>query len=169
VCSLGSSLDLRLPVTTATIVTAAFPRDGVAAVLLADNLIAKPQKTTVVQSNSRLSGARESVWNTMPWVVRGQRRYFYASVRRDGRVTRQFCGSGPAAELVASLTTLRRLDRKRAVEAARAEAARWRLVADEVEELDCLVNLLVGIRLRAGGFHRPGRHRWRRRRGKSNE
>lgn len=82
----------------------------------------------------------------------------------DGRVIREYVGTGPIAELAADMDTL---DRERREE----EAAIWweekeRLEALDrpVEELCEATDLLVRAALIAAGYHQHKRGEWRKKR-----
>jgi hypothetical protein len=94
--------------------------------------------------------------------------YYYESVREGGRVRSEYVSAGRFALLADALARARRANR----EAERAEARRRldevRAAAAEAERgergaFDAVERLFRGAMARAG-FHRPGRHPWRRRR-----
>lgn len=102
----------------------------------------------------------------MAWESRnGRGRYLTKSVKRDGRVIRQYLGTGPVAEIIAKLEALER--ERREVERAERREAEARL--DEalrlVETFSAEVDTVVGATLERAGFHRPKRGKWRKRRG----
>src|SRR5436305_116848 len=104
----------------------------------------------------------------MAWVERNGCRYWYRSVRRGGRVAREYGGRGPVAALAAELFAL---ERERAALAAadeRAALAEYRERLDRIEraaaEADELLRTGAALLLGLDGYHRPRRGRWRKRR-----
>jgi hypothetical protein len=97
----------------------------------------------------------------MGLVYRGGRPYFYRSVRRGGRVTSKYLGSGPVALWLAAVAgrerSAGRRDRGRLL-AAEREADR---IYDRVETAVCAALGLLG-------YHRHDRGAWRRRRDMDN-
>jgi hypothetical protein len=115
--------------------------------------------------NPRSSESGAVTWmRNMPWVVRGDRKYFYQSARVGGRRTKTYLGSGPLAEEVAAAIDRRR--RERAWERAQvlADEQRHALAVAPLEELCQLTDLLMKAALVNAGFHQHARHAWRRRR-----
>jgi hypothetical protein len=104
----------------------------------------------------------------MAWVERNGRCYLYRTVRRDGRVVREYLGCGPVAELAAERDALERRRAAYAAIDARAELAAYRAEIDglarAVDPADGLLKEAVAILLAADGYHRPRRNRWRKRR-----
>jgi hypothetical protein len=99
----------------------------------------------------------------MALVYRDGRPRLQRSIRRGGRVTTEYVGSGEFAVTAARLETFEREDRER-------ERSEWRAEreADEADErvlIDCCERAedLARAALYAAGFHRPKRE-WRRRR-----
>jgi hypothetical protein len=101
----------------------------------------------------------------MGWEARGcsGRLYYFRYRKVDGRVTREYVGTGPVAELAAAADALRRADRRAASEARRAEQARWAEATAPLKELSRAVDVVVRAALLAGGFHRHART-WRKKR-----
>jgi len=71
----------------------------------------------------------------MAWEPRGNDRYFYLSVRRNGRVTKQYFGRGQVAALTA-------LHIKNAREERVTEQLQWRRAQDRLAEMDSAVETL---------------------------
>ncbi len=99
----------------------------------------------------------------MPWKKRGDKSYFYRSVREGGRV-RSVYARGELGECFARLVGLRALlghaDRaKRAAGLAELEA-RAAAIAAACGRAEAMAQLA----LQRAGYHRPQRGRWRRRR-----
>jgi hypothetical protein len=95
-------------------------------------------------------------------------RYYTRSRKVNGRVVREYVGSGPVAALAAQMDALER-ERKEAEAAAwRAEKARLDALDADVAALIDLTDLLARAALRAAGFHQHKRGEWRKRRGNGN-
>ena len=99
----------------------------------------------------------------MAWEARGGRRYYTRSRRVNGRVVREYVGTGAVAELAAAADALRRADRRAAMEARRAEEAGWRAALGPLLELSRAADLMARAALLAGGYHRHFRT-WRKKR-----
>src|SRR3954449_11779154 len=98
----------------------------------------------------------------MPWQVRrGDRRYYYRSVRVGGVVKKRYFGSGPRAQEQARLDAERRLQRQAASAALAAEQARVALAGQMTDELLAWAPALVEAALTAAGL-RQHRGEWRR-------
>jgi hypothetical protein len=96
------------------------------------------------------------------WEKRGKNaRYFYRSVRRGGKVRKEYCGAGAIGNLAAGVEALGRGERRAAKEASRAELSRVENAAALLEAARAACALLVNATLLALGFHRPSRHGWR--------
>jgi len=100
----------------------------------------------------------------MAWETRSGRPYFYHSARVDGRVVKDYVGTGPLAELAAKLEAQDRRRRREAAEALRVDQARVLLVEAASAALDAAVDGLVAAALLAAGYHRHNYGPWRRRR-----
>jgi hypothetical protein len=101
----------------------------------------------------------------MAWEMRGVNGPYYTrSVRREGRVVREYLGSGLAAELLSVVqkeqremqAIERRVEQREQAESAAIEAMLGNLSAG----LDAFTRAV----LEAVGYHRPQRGRWRKRR-----
>jgi hypothetical protein len=101
----------------------------------------------------------------MGWEARGGggRLYYFRYQKVNGRVTRQYLGTGPVAEVAFAADVLGRADRRAAAEARRAEEASWREALAPLLELSRAVDVVVRATLLAGGFHRHARS-WRKKR-----
>ncbi len=103
----------------------------------------------------------------MAWERRGGRFYFYRSVRCEGRVRKEYWGTGPAGDVAAQMFELERLERK-----AQRLDAEERLAnilhacapEDQLSAFSELVDRMVSDALTSAGFHRHKRGEWRRRR-----
>src|SRR4051812_16339565 len=100
----------------------------------------------------------------MALVIRGNKAYFYKSVRVGDRVRSQYFGSGQNARDMAEIEAL---DREvRDLDTERRRARRKRLDARDRAQARWFgrVELLVRLVLESAGFHRHKRGEWRRRR-----
>jgi hypothetical protein len=100
----------------------------------------------------------------MGWEPRGNGLYYFRYRKVNGRVTRQYLGAGPVAELAAAADSLRRADRRAASEASRAEGARWRAALAPLLELSRAADLMARAALLAAGYRQHARSSWRMRR-----
>src|SRR4051812_49982034 len=77
----------------------------------------------------------------VPWEVRGKhgKRYYYRTRRRNGRMVRQYVGTGPRAEIAAAGDMLQWLDRYQEARAA-AEAREFEA---ELLVFDALCNAIA--------------------------
>jgi hypothetical protein len=99
----------------------------------------------------------------MPWQVRGQKRYYTRSKKVNGRVKREYVGTGSVGELAAAADALRRAERRAQADARRAEEARWQSASGPLLELVRASGLLTRAALLAAGYHQHARGSWRRR------
>jgi hypothetical protein len=97
----------------------------------------------------------------MAWETRGGKKYFYRSIRQDGRVKKIYYGRGPVGTFAANAEALRRAERAANEEAMRAERNRLDIALALTQELNRRCELLAAAALLAVGFHRPSRHTWR--------
>jgi hypothetical protein len=100
----------------------------------------------------------------MALVSRNGRSYFYRSIRRGGRVTSEYLGSGE----LAACRALCELEERESREEERRQRREERRRADELERaLDDLADRardLAVEALTAAGYHQHDRGRWRKRR-----
>jgi hypothetical protein len=91
-------------------------------------------------------------------------RYYTRSKKVNGRVVREYIGTGSVAELIAQGDALAR--ERRAAERAEEKAKRAELEALDapLDELDKLADLLARAALVTAGFRQHKRGEWRRRR-----
>src|SRR4051794_22165988 len=96
----------------------------------------------------------------MSWERRGNRCYYYRTRREDGRVVREYFGSGPIAEAAAKMDLLNaqlrdqfRADRME----SQAELAQ---LDTSLEQLDKTVRGIVPAAMEAAGYRRH-RGEWR--------
>lgn len=105
----------------------------------------------------------------MGWETRNNRgRYYTRTKRKNGRYLREYIGTGPAAELAATLDEWRRAERRAQAEAQRADQAKWQAASGVLRQLDRLADTLVRATLLAAGYHQHDRGEWRRMRSHEN-
>jgi hypothetical protein len=104
----------------------------------------------------------------MAWETRGERRFFYQSVRVGGKYVRRYVGNGPEAEKVAEEIRRRQEARLAESEALRHDEERHAATVAPVLELFNLTDLIMKATLVGGGFHQHGRGSWRCRRNEKN-
>src|SRR5262245_36557253 len=97
----------------------------------------------------------------MAWEGRGQQTYFYRSIRRGGKVVKEYSGGGVAGQAAAEADQARRAARLAERTAFERERAGF-IAADAVTracEAEC--GVLLEAMLLASGFRRRKRQRWR--------
>jgi hypothetical protein len=100
----------------------------------------------------------------MGWETRrGRGPYFCLSVRRFGRVTKEYYGKGQVAELATTLIAAQQVERRLARLQRQEEKARWAAALKAQQALDHLSNLLVQATLMMSGYLKPGSS-WRKKR-----
>jgi hypothetical protein len=101
----------------------------------------------------------------MGWQERsGGRRYYTRSLRREGRVVRQYVGRGDAAEAAAAADRDRRAARDAEREASRLALSRLAEVDRQVAVLCEAAETASRAWLLLGGYQRHDRGQWRLRR-----
>jgi hypothetical protein len=95
----------------------------------------------------------------MAWVKRGEKAYFYRSVRREGRTEKIYYGAGPTGKFAAAADALRRAENKAEAEALRTQKDRLDVALTRELYRGCA--LLAAAALLTAGYHRPVRHPWR--------
>lgn len=100
----------------------------------------------------------------MAWACRGNHRYYYRSVRDGRHVTKAYLGTGPVAELCATMDAERRAERE-------AQRAAWRQHQAALDALDAQLTawwhastILMKAVLYAAGYYQHDRGAWRTRR-----
>ena len=100
----------------------------------------------------------------MAWETRrGRGPYFCLSVRRFGRVKREYYGKGQVAELAATLIAEQQVERRLARLQRQEEKSRWENAIHAQKALDHLADLLVQATLLTNGYHKHGGS-WRKKR-----
>ena len=96
----------------------------------------------------------------MPWTGR----YYYRSVRVNGKPRRQYVGSGLIGQLAAQMDAVERYRK----DAGKAQADQARAVAEATDEdlvaVERLADVLARAALVAAGCHQHHRGQWRRKR-----
>lgn len=106
----------------------------------------------------------------MAWESRnGRGRYYTRSRKVNGRIVREYVGSGELAELLAEQDEIQREARRLQAEAWQKEKARLQAEAQAVAALCAEVDLLASAVLLEAGFYRPDRGQWRQKRSWSND
>ena len=101
----------------------------------------------------------------MALVERNGRPYRYRSIRRGGRVTSEYLGSGLMAALTVNMDEE---DREKKAEARRVESGEREALAAlerDLEELCEQARVLATEALKSAGYHQHARGQWRKRRG----
>ncbi len=101
----------------------------------------------------------------MAWETRnGRGRYLTRSRRRNGRVVREYVGTGKVAELAALIDEQERVLRKAEDIARQAAIAELQALGADVAEFCQLVDLATRVALVANGYHQHHRGEWRKKR-----
>jgi hypothetical protein len=101
----------------------------------------------------------------MGWETRrGSGRYYTRSRKVNGRIVREYVGTGLVAELVAQQDAEARAEKRAERERFQQEAARWACTAAPLTELSRLLDGLTAAALIAAGYHQHHRGAWRKRR-----
>ena len=101
----------------------------------------------------------------MAWEQRnGRGRYYTRSRKVNGRVVREYVGTGIAGELAAAADKARRAERSAERAAVKAEIASASRVEAELREVELIVDLFTRGALLDAGFERTPKREWRRRR-----
>jgi len=96
--------------------------------------------------------------------VRFGRPCYTRSHRVNGRVVREYVGTGELAELAARADELARAARRKQAEVRRIEHERWESSRESLRELESITDLFVQAAMLAAGYHRHDRGAWRKRR-----
>jgi hypothetical protein len=93
-----------------------------------------------------------------------ERGYYYRVRKVNGRVVREYVGTGRVAELAAELDALQRQERQRERDARRAVWAELEALDAPLDDLDELADLVARAALAAAGYRQHKRGEWRKRR-----
>src|SRR5262245_23098379 len=98
----------------------------------------------------------------MGWEARnGKGRYYNRTFKRDGKVTHEYFGSGPAAEQAAFEDLCRRAEREYELWTNRSEQTLFKDTDDPFLQYNNLLKLLTTSALMAAGYQKPNRGQWR--------
>ena len=105
----------------------------------------------------------------MGWETRSRGgRYYTRSRRENGRIIREYVGTGPLAESIAARDAHIRAERTEARERERREREHLEaadgLIADFCQEVEGLARNMLA----AAGYHQHARGEWRKQRGPAN-
>src|SRR5215212_4919206 len=101
----------------------------------------------------------------MTWETRrGRDRYYTRSRKVNGRITRQYVGTGLVVEHAAQQDAEARAQRLAERQRLQHEAARWASAAAPLTELSRLLDGFTAAALIAAGYHQHHRGAWRKRR-----
>src|SRR5215831_17573518 len=92
-------------------------------------------------------------------------RYYTRSRRRNGRVVREYIGTGSVAVLAAQLDAVERVKRAQERKARRARQAALEALDAPLRELDDRLNIVTEAVFLAAGYRRHHRGEWRKQRG----
>jgi hypothetical protein len=90
--------------------------------------------------------------------------YYYRSRRVNGRVEKEYIGTGPLAELAAEADALEHRQREEEAKAWQAERERLEALEGLTEELCEAAELLTRATLLAAGYRQHHRGEWRKQR-----
>ena len=99
----------------------------------------------------------------MAWEPRGPQTYYYRSVRRNGRVTKDYLGTGPLAEFSAAEDAARHAQRQAAAEAWRQEQAARDALNRQIDTWWDMSTVLLKATLYTEGYYQHDRGAWRKR------
>lgn len=100
----------------------------------------------------------------MSWERRKRGGWYYCRVRRvNGRLKKEYVGTGPGAELAAQVDALHRHERLAARERQRSRRIRYHRLEDRLQEFCRRADLLARAVLLVRGFYQHHRSEWRRR------
>ena len=97
------------------------------------------------------------------WQQRGTKRYLTQSRKHQGRVIREYLGTGPSAEALYHVEVLERQQRHAAREAWRQTLADQTAIDAQVQRWWAQQDLLLQALLYTEGFYRHDRSTWRKR------
>jgi hypothetical protein len=113
----------------------------------------------------RLIGATHNGWSkTVAWAWRGNRRYYYRSVRNGRHVTKEYIGTGPVAERCAAMDAEQQAEREAQREAWRQQRAAMDAIDTQLEAWWDAGTTMIKAVLCAEGYYQHDRGNWRKRR-----
>jgi hypothetical protein len=95
-------------------------------------------------------------------------RYYTRSKKRNGRVVREYVGTGELAEISAEIDAMRQGERWLEAQNQRQEIEGLTALNCEIIDLVERTDLVARAALLAAGYHQHKRGEWRKRRGDSN-
>ena len=107
--------------------------------------------------------AHDERCSTMAWEQRGSQTYYYRSIRRNGRVMKEYRGIGPLAALSAAEDAARRAQRQAEAEAWRQERAALDALDRQLDTYWNAATLLLKATLYIEGYYQHDRGEWRKR------
>ena len=105
----------------------------------------------------------------MGWLRRGDQKYFYKYVRRNGRVRAVYCGRERAAELATLDIEERKAARQEAAAHRQRAEAEHRMLVQPLMHFGRQLDLLVHGVLICAGFYQHHHGEWRKRRKREEE
>jgi hypothetical protein len=100
----------------------------------------------------------------MAWERRRNGTYYYRTHKRQGRVIKEYVGTGPLAEIAAERDALARAARSEAAEKKRQEQATMRALDAPVEAFGDSLDILTRANLLLAGYYCHHGSEWRKRR-----
>jgi hypothetical protein len=107
--------------------------------------------------------AHNTKCSTMAWEQRGSQTYYYRSIRRHGRVTKDYLGTGPLADLYAAEDAEQRAQRHTEAEAWRQDRAALDALDRQVDAWWDMGTVLLKATLYTEGYYQHDRGTWRKR------
>jgi len=95
------------------------------------------------------------------WEERGGRLYYYRSRRIDGRVVKEYVGSGPPVELIAGEEEATRRTERARRKTEKAERERLEAFDREIDAACEAIDLLARAALVGAGYRQHIRGEWR--------
>src|SRR5262245_31414613 len=99
----------------------------------------------------------------MAWEQRGSQTYYYRSIRRHGRVTKDYLGAGLLAELSAAEDAERHAQRHSEAETWSQEQAALDVLDQQIDAWWDRSTVLLKATLYAEGYYQHDRGEWRKR------
>lgn len=98
-----------------------------------------------------------------------KRGYYYRASKVNGRVVKEYIGTGETARLIAAMDDAEREQREQERSERKALQAELQALDEAVEQFDKLATRLASAVLQAAGFHRHKQGEWRKRRERNEE
>jgi hypothetical protein len=100
----------------------------------------------------------------MAWERRRNGTYYYRTLKEQGRVIKEYVGTGPVAEVAAERDAVVRAARAEAVTQLHQEQAAFQALDRPVADFAITLETLTRAHLVRNGYHRHHGGEWRRRR-----